>query len=120
MTLRNATQWLFWLAAAFAFAMAIAPTPPQLVDIWDKLQHMLAFAVLAGLAAMAYPRFPALKLFAGLSAFGAIIEVVQAIPQLHRDSDPMDWVADTIAVGVALVALSWIRSRGRTAGPGSR
>jgi hypothetical protein len=41
--------------------------------------------------------------------FGAVIEVVQAIPMLHRDSDVMDWIADTAAVLVVLLLIRWWR-----------
>jgi hypothetical protein len=30
-------------------------------------------------------------------AFGALIEIAQMIPQIHRDSDPLDWLADSAA-----------------------
>jgi len=41
----------------------------------------------------------------------ALIEVVQAIPALHRDSDVLDWLADTAACGVVLLLVHWRRSR---------
>jgi len=95
----------FWLAATFALVMASLPHPPRLTgDLSDKVQHILAFAVLALLAALAYPRAPKWLLAAGLSLFGAAIEAVQAIPALHRDSDWLDWLADTAAV-LAVLAL---------------
>ncbi len=46
-----------------------------------------------------------------LSLFGALIEVVQAIPALHRDSDVLDWLADTVAVVVVLLIVRWWRRR---------
>jgi len=66
---------------------------------------------MSALGAWAYPRFPLLRLLALLSAFGAAIEVFQAIPALHRDSDVWDWVADTAAVSVVLLAVWWWRRR---------
>jgi VanZ family protein len=50
-----------------------------------------------------------LRLLAALSLFGALIEVVQAIPALQRDSDIKDWIADTVAVAVVLVIVWWRR-----------
>jgi hypothetical protein len=50
-------------------------------------------------------------LFVALSAFGGFIEVVQAIPALHRDSDIKDWIADTLACGIVLLFIRWRRSR---------
>ena len=52
-----------------------------------------------------------MRLLVGLSLFGAAIEVVQAIPALHRDSDVSDWLADTIAaVAVVLLLVRWWRA----------
>jgi hypothetical protein len=51
-----------------------------------------------------------MRLLLGLSLFGAFIEVVQAIPALHRDTDIWDWVADTAAVA-AVLALVWLWRR---------
>jgi VanZ family protein len=101
----------FWAAACFAFVMAVLPHPPEVPgEPNDKVQHVIAFATLAVLGGFAYPRIALLRLLAGLSLFGALIEVVQAIPALHRDSDIWDWVADTAAVA-AVLALIWLWRR---------
>jgi len=103
---------LFWAAACFAFVMAVLPHPPQVPgEPNDKVQHITAFATLALLGSFAYPRTALLRLLAGLSLFGAFIEVVQAIPVLHRDTDVLDWLADTVAVVVMLLIVRWRRSR---------
>jgi hypothetical protein len=101
---------IFWAAAVFAFVMAILPHPPDLPGHPnDKIQHVTGFAVLALLGSFAYPRLSLWKLLAGLSLFGAFIEVVQAIPALHRDSDILDWLADTAAVAIVLTLIWWKR-----------
>jgi hypothetical protein len=103
---------VFWAAACFAFIMAVLPHPPRLPgNPNDKLQHITAFATLALLGSFAYPKTSLMQLLVRLSLFGAAIEVVQAIPVLHRDSDFWDWVADTAAVAVALLIVRWWRSR---------
>jgi hypothetical protein len=104
---------LFWSGATFAFVMAVLPHPPQLPGApQDKVQHILAFTFLGLLGSVAYPRFPAPKLIFGLSAFGALIELVQLIPSLHRDTEALDWIADTTAVvAVVLVISVWRRRR---------
>ena len=109
---RRLIRVLFWIAAVVAFAAAVSPpgTAPELVP-WDKAQHFIAFYVLAFLGAAAYPRFSLLKIGAGLSAFGALIELVQAIPFVHRDADFWDWAADTVAVTAALAPLVLVRMR---------
>ena len=100
---------LFWqvaLVAAIILAvtMALLPHPPQLpIDRFgDKFEHMLAFATMAILAALAYPVVPLFRIGERLSFLGALIEVCQSIPALHRDCDIHDWAADTIAIIVVL------------------
>ena len=113
MTARLRTlRLIFWAAAIFAFIMAVLPHPPLLPgEPPDKVQHVTAFATLGVLSILAYPAVSVLQLALRLSLFGAAIEVVQAIPALHRDSSIFDWIADTIACGLALMALSWWRRR---------
>lgn len=91
---------LFWLLLVFALVMAVLPKPPSLpIDQFgDKFEHMLAFASLAGVANLAWRHVPAWRIGLQLSAFGALIEVLQMIPSLHRDADPRDWVADSVAI----------------------
>jgi hypothetical protein len=96
----------FWAAATIALVMALVPHPPQLPgEPSDKIQHIAAFLVLGALGSLAYPRTKPLYLGAGLSLFGAMIEVLQLIPALHRDGDPLDWVADTAAVALIITLL---------------
>ena len=94
---------LFWLLAGFALLMALLPKPPILpIDRFgDKFAHMLAFAVLAGVANLGWQSIKAWRIALWLSAFGALIEVLQLIPSLHRDSDLRDWLADTAAIVAA-------------------
>ncbi len=111
----RASRWaraIFWAAACFAFVMAVIPHPPQIPgEPNDKVQHIAAFATLALLGSFAYPATALWQLLLRLSLFGAAIEVIQAIPALHRDSDVLDWLADTAAVLVVLTIVRWWRSR---------
>jgi VanZ family protein len=102
----------FWAAAAFAFVMAALPHPLELPGApSDKVQHVIAFVTLGLLGASAYPATSLVQLALRLSVFGALIELVQAIPALHRDSSVLDWIADTVACSAVLVAINWWRSR---------
>ena len=103
-------QALFWAAAVFALVMALLPHPPHFQgEPSDKIEHMVAFATLGLLGTFAFPRLSWVRLLVGLSAFGALIEVAQALPFIHRDSDPLDWIADTIACAVVLLLLRlWV------------
>jgi hypothetical protein len=103
---------LFWAAAIFAFVMAVIPHPPHIPgEPNDKVQHIVAFATLALLGSWAYTGTKPLKLLAWLSLFGAVIEIIQAIPMLRRDSDALDWIADTVAVAVVLLLIRLLRGR---------
>lgn len=90
--------------------MAVLPHPPEVPgNPSDKLQHIAAFATLSVLGNFAYPPLALVALGLRLSLFGAFIEVVQAIPALHRDSDVMDWLADTAAVAVVVAVVALLR-----------
>lgn len=94
---------LFWAALIFAFVMAVLPRPPQLPgQPSDKVQHILAFTVLSGLALAAFPRAAPTRIFAGLAFVGGLIELVQTIPMLHRDGSFIDFAVDCGAVLVVL------------------
>ena len=108
----GAAKALFWAAALFAFVMAVIPHPPD-IPTSDKVQHMAAFATLALVGSIAYRRISTLWLLVSLSLFGAMIEIVQGLPLVHRDSDPKDWLADTVACAVVLLAVHWWRKRRR-------
>lgn len=96
--------YAFWAALLFAFVMALLPKPPQLpTDPSDKVQHMIAFGVLACLASRAYYQTAYWKVFLGLAAAGAAIELLQSIPVLHRDASLLDFVVDCGAVAVVLL-----------------
>jgi hypothetical protein len=108
----------FWLAAVFAFVMAVLPHPPRIPgEPQDKIQHIAAFAVLTGLGSVAWPSRVPIKLFLSLSAFGGLIEIVQAIPSLHRSSDWADWLADNLAIAVTLIAAAVIGRLSRRGDP---
>lgn len=103
---------VFWVVLAIVLLLALLPHPPRLpMDRYgDKAEHALAFAVLAILATLAWPRVSLLRVLIGLSFVGAAIEVFQMIPALHRDSDVRDWVADMVALLLALGLVRLIRS----------
>ena len=106
----------FAAALIFTLVMAWLPHPPHLPGD-DKLWHVLAFITLSLLASLAFPAAPLARIGERLSFLGALIEVVQSIPALHRDCDIRDWIADTLAVAATLAIVAWLRwLRGRRAG----
>ena len=127
--MRRAMSWLpspptfriaFFAAVAVAVIAALAPSPefePTFKYV-DKVQHMVAFAVLAGLARFGFPDASQWRIVERLSFLGAAIEVFQSIPALHRDCDLWDWAADTLAATIAVVVLTrLIARRAATADP---
>jgi VanZ family protein len=92
----------FYACAAGIAVLAFYPLDGQPVTGSDKLNHLIAFAVLAGLADGAYPnrrRDP--MRWAPLVAYGLFIEVVQAFLP-YRHFSLADLAAD--ALGVLLYA----------------
>jgi VanZ family protein len=97
-----------WFAATAFFAGLVAVTllallPGDAVDlginVWDKLQHALAYFLLTLLGLYSFPRHAALAAIA-LAIHGALIEVAQQSIAAGRVGDPADWLAD--CVGIAL------------------
>ena len=94
------------LTAWGAFAPGDEPRPHLFP--WDKAEHFSAYFALTACALVAFPR-ASLRWIGGLlSASGAAVELIQALPFIHRDCDVKDWVADTVAIcavlGVVLAA----------------
>jgi hypothetical protein len=105
---------VFFGAVLFAMVMASLPQPPQIPgQPSDKVQHIIAFAVLTLLARFGYPAATGWRLFVSLAAFGALIELVQTIPALHRDASVIDWLADC---GAVAITLSLMAAVGKVAG----
>lgn len=99
------------IAGVFVLVMAFLPHPPQVPIESDKYQHMLAFGTLTILSVAAFPQTPLLRIGERLAFLGAMIELVQSIPALHRDCDIMDWFADVAVVIVVLLVVALYRRR---------
>ena len=105
-----------WLLRAFAFlvlcivlASALLPDNRQGPGLlpWDKAEHFAAFYGLTVLGLLAFPRQSAWRVATALAIVGALIEVVQGLPAIHRDSDLRDWIADMVGIAFAL-APTWL------------
>ncbi|MDB5582893.1 MAG: hypothetical protein JWR80_8069 [Bradyrhizobium sp.] len=99
----------FWVAVGLALLMALLPQPPSLpIDaMGDKSEHVMTFVTLTLLAALGYRNTSLPRIAERLSFLGALIEIFQSIPALHRDCDFRDWIADTLAIIVTLILLYW-------------
>lgn len=105
--LRRLFVFAFWAALLFAYVEAVLPGRDALVlSVWDKMNHMIAFFTITFLARAAYPRIPVFRLFLMMAAFGAFIELSQALPFIGRDAEWDDWFADLVATVAALI-VAW-------------
>lgn len=101
--------WLLLVLIAVISYLALSPAPPKQMNLgWDKLNHLSAFATLALLGRLAWPR-RTLVVPLALLAYGAAIEVLQSqVP--GRSGEWPDLLAD--ALGLLLGSLaSWALSR---------
>jgi VanZ family protein len=106
--LAAALRTAFWVALAVALAVATRPAAPE-TAMWDKLQHFLAYAALALLGRVAYPKAPWWLLAGGLAAHGLLIELLQGEVGRHRDL--YDWLADCAGILATLALLRLLRGR---------
>lgn len=101
------------LAAAVCvsvFALMPQPEHTPAPEYKDKVEHFVAFAMLAALARLGFPEARGRLIVERLSFFGAGIEVLQSIPALQRDCSVTDWLVDTVAAAVVAVGFAlWRR-----------
>jgi hypothetical protein len=109
MTIDKPSRGVFLLLLATVLYLTLMPSPPhvELDDLpyGDKIEHFLAFGALTVAARFGFPRMAGWLVLERLSFLGAMIEVVQGSPGLHRDCDWRDWAADTLGVLVALAGV---------------
>ena len=105
--LRRPRLWLgLWgLAIAVVIAVCLMPPPPlpPLPDNSDKLEHLLAYFLLAAGAVQLFATRRALLWTAlGLVALGIGIELAQGLLTATRAADPIDALANTVGVTLGL------------------
>lgn len=98
-----ALRALFFAACVGVIWVSVLPADALVgPDLWDKLEHALAYGVLAFLGRAAYggPRHPR-RLLVGLGALGVGLEIAQRyVP--GRVGDPADAFANVVGVVVGL------------------
>ena len=98
-TLRRLSRIAFYAAGALVAALSLAPSaalPPT--SIGDKVEHVIAYAVLGLLGATSWKR-RIMRVMLGLAAFGVTIEMLQTFSP-GRSPDPLDVVADIAGAGL--------------------
>lgn len=92
----------FWTAAFAVLALSLMPTTPETPGTgWDKTNHLLAYALLAGLGLRAYVQWPWVVLL-GLLAHGGMVEALQSFTP-HRLAEWSDLLADALGL-----LLGWV------------
>jgi VanZ family protein len=118
---RQLLRLAFYLASMLVGALSLAPSaalPP--VSIGDKAEHIIAYAML-GLLGGASSKHGIARTALGLSAFGIVIELLQAFSP-GRSPDPVDALADIVGAWIGcslalvlprLFAISTVRAARR-------
>ena len=108
---------VFVAAAAFALYRALAAGDDGFSFIpWDKAKHFIVFYVLSVLASLALPQSRLHRIGLVLLAFGGAIELLQALPIIHRDASWFDLLADACGISAAfgpMLVSKWWRSAAR-------
>lgn len=111
--LRHRNAWLaLWLCGVTVLVVVCLMPSPDLPDLHvsDKLEHALAFALLAASAVQLFGRRALFAVGAGLLALGVGIEFAQALFTTTRAMEAADVVADTVGIVAGLaVALTPLR-----------
>jgi hypothetical protein len=101
---------LYALASSVVLYICLAPTPdvPAAGLLWDKAEHAITWGILTGSGFLLSPRRPRTIVVYSL-ALGMGIELLQASMDLGRRGDWRDFAADSLGVGLALLA--WLPLR---------
>lgn len=105
--LRRPWLWLglWWLAVGVVLVLSLVPPPAmELPRHGDKVEHLLAYAVLAAAAVQVWrPGRPLLLAGLGLVLMGVLLEFAQGALTATRQADPFDALANTLGVGLGLL-----------------
>ncbi|WP_017916044.1 VanZ family protein, partial [Xanthomonas sp. SHU 308] len=96
---------LWWLGIAVLIYVCMMPHPPQLSDLpdTDKVEHFIAYLLLAAAAVQVYAGPRAWTWAAlGLLALGVGIEFAQGAWTTTRSADPLDALADALGVAAGM------------------
>ena len=95
--------FLIGLVAVIALSLLPQETLPE-TDTWDKLNHALAYGVLAALGGIGFKGWRSLLMVGlGLVALGAGLELAQSVTP-DRDGSIYDAVANFVGVAMGSVA----------------
>jgi VanZ family protein len=112
LAVRHPRLWLVsgWMLVVGCLYLSLVPASalPQ-TGVSDKVEHSLAYAVLALWFAGLYPRSRYGIIGIGLFAMGVAVEWAQGAMHMGRQSDYHDVIANTIGIVAGLgLALLWL------------
>ncbi len=102
---RKLAKATFFIGLVVVIALSLLPqeTLPE-IGMWDKLNHTLAYAVLAVLGGIGFKGWRSLLMVGlGLVVLGAGLELVQSVTP-NRDGSITDAVANFVGVAMGSVA----------------
>ncbi|MEM7366834.1 MAG: VanZ family protein [Pseudomonadota bacterium] len=108
--------WSFRIALVLAIGMVtwlgLTEVPPSIGLEWDKLNHVAAFSVLAGLAWFSHlvPNKPRYSGFLVIFVYGIALECLQTTTT-NRVFEWSDIAADTLGIAIYAIALHPIAVR---------
>lgn len=105
---------VYGVAVAVLMYLTLAPGEAlPATNLWDKAQHFLAWAVIAGLGLLFWPARPGRVTVFALF-LGALIELLQSLLPFGRHGDLRDLAGDSVGIAAALLAwalLRWLADR---------
>ncbi|HET9446931.1 MAG TPA: VanZ family protein [Steroidobacteraceae bacterium] len=113
LALRHPRLWLVsgWIMVAVALIASIVPISelPKMGGISDKVEHVVAYLVLALWFAGIYPKSRYPMIGVALLVMGIVIEGLQGAMNLGRQADLRDVYANTIGIVAGLLLASiWL------------
>ena len=108
MNLKYRKHWLVigWCLIALVGYLSLTLKPPEVgIELWDKLNHLIAYTVLMGWFGQIYTTNKHRIIYAvGLIIMGITIEIFQGMGP-HRMFEYNDMLANTLGVGIAVVVI---------------
>ena len=109
---RKLAKIAFFIGLVAIIALSLAPqeTLPE-TDMWDKLNHALAYGGLAVFGGIGFKGWRALLMVGlGLVVLGAGLELAQSVTP-NRDGSIYDAVANLVGVAIGSLATVGVNSR---------
>ena len=75
----------------------------------DSLLHFAAFAAMTLLAVTAYPRAPLTHLLLAFGVLAGLTELLQFLPDVHRQPDWSDFGFDILGIDCAMILVGLLR-----------